>query len=100
MKWELEFGGDTEEALNRQLELKGKLDPILARKPELGFSDTLIWEAYSILHSGRSSGFGVSGIPVSEIRAIAFMTAENEVDLIQIIKYMDYAYLEWASNKE
>jgi len=42
---------------------------------------------------------GPSGINVSDVLSISFMTMEDPEDLIRIIKSMDGVWLEWQSRE-
>ena len=63
------------------------------------WSETQIWEVFSILHTSRSIGMEVSGISIVDIAALQSTTPESLIDLVRIIKRLDSIWLTWNSKQ-
>lgn len=97
MKW----GDKREWFANLKEESGGTLEVPLDYEPELSFWLHRYIGAFSILSSSRpSSGFGISPIPLSEIKAYCELYKVDDVlEFVRYIKHMDNTYVKFQSEK-
>lgn len=97
MKW----GDKREWFINLKEESGGTMEVPIDSEPELSFWLHNYISAFSILSSSRpSSGFGISPIPLSEIKSYCDLYSIDDLDeFVKYIKSMDNVFLKFHSEK-
>lgn len=79
----------------------GRRPSAIAARPGLREHELPFWDAFQTLHLSRANtGFGPGAIPLGEIVTYAELmqipTGEEREQLVQIVRAMDAAYLEFV----